>query len=71
MNSPETEIRKKRLLFGISGSLLFVFLGWYLFSSSEEQRLMPENIVEIIGVVAMVFFGCAALIGLKKYFDLK
>ena len=66
MNNPESEIRKKRLLFGITGSLLFVFLGWYLFSRAEEQRLMPCNIVEIIGIVAMVFFGCAALIGLKK-----
>jgi hypothetical protein len=65
----ETEIRKKRLLFGIIGSLAFVFLGWYLFSSSEKQRLLPGNILAIIGIVAMIFFGCAALIGIKKFLD--
>jgi hypothetical protein len=65
----ETEIRKKRLLFGIIGSLAFVFLGWYLFSFSEKQELLPANIVRIIGIVAMIFFGCAALIGIKKILD--
>ncbi|HLA56097.1 MAG TPA: hypothetical protein VK623_08350 [Flavobacterium sp.] len=63
------EIVKKRLLFGIVGSLLFVYLGWYLVSTGGKQDLLPQDIVEIIGIVAMVFFGCAALIGLKKYFS--
>ena len=66
MANPQKEIIKKRLLFGIIGSLLFVFLGWYLFSSAEEQRMLPENVVEILGIVAMIFFGVAALIGIKK-----
>lgn len=66
---PEEEIRKKRLVFGIIGSMLFVYLGWYLFSSSGTQELLPDNVVKIIGVVAMVFFGAAAIIGLKKYFS--
>jgi hypothetical protein len=65
----EPEIRKKRLLFGIFGSLAFVYLGWYLVSAAEKQRLMPSSIVEGIGIVAMVFFGCAALIGIKKFLD--
>lgn len=69
MDSQETQIRKKRLLFGIVGSLLFVFLGWWLFASAEKQNLIPVNILEIIGIAAMVFFGCAALIGIKKYFS--
>jgi len=70
MKASDNEIRKKRLLFGIIGSAGFIYLGWYLFSTSEKQRLLPGNIVEIIGIVAMIFFGCAILIGLKKYFDL-
>ena len=65
--TPEDELYKRRLLFGIIGSLLFVYLGWYLFYGAEKQQLLPANVVEIIGIVAMVFFGCAALIGLKKY----
>jgi hypothetical protein len=64
--TPE-ETRKKRLLFGTIGSILFVYLGWYLFSASEKQQLLPGNVIEIIGIAAMVFFGCTALIGLKKY----
>lgn len=64
---PEDDIIKKRLIFGIIGSLLFVYLGWYLFHSAEKQQLMPANVMEIIGIVAMLFFGGAALIGLKKY----
>lgn len=67
MENPQNEIIKKRLLFGIVGSLLFVYLGWYLFSTSEKQRLLPGNIVEILGIVSMVFFGVAALIGIKKF----
>lgn len=67
MRDPQKEIIKKRLLFGIIGSLLFVYLGWYLFSTSEKQRMLPGDVVEIIGIVAMVFFGIAALIGIKKF----
>jgi drug/metabolite transporter (DMT)-like permease len=69
MENRENEIRRKRLVFGIVGSLLFIFLGWYLYSAADKQTLMPSNILEIIGIVAMVFFGCAALIGLKKYLE--
>jgi hypothetical protein len=64
---PEDDLNKKRLLFGIIGSLLFVYLGWYLFNSAEKQQLLPTNVTEIIGIVSMIFFGGAALIGLKKY----
>lgn len=63
------DIIKKRLVFGIAGSLLFVYLGWYIFTTAGKQQLLPQNIVEIIGVVAMVFFAAAALIGIKKYFS--
>ena len=66
---PDEEIRKKRLVFGIIGSLLFVYLGWYLYSSAERQQILPANVVEAIGVVAMVFFGAAAIIGFNKYFS--
>jgi ABC-type antimicrobial peptide transport system permease subunit len=69
MENRENEIRRTRLVFGIVGSLLFIFLGWYLYSAADKQTLMPSNILEIIGIVAMVFFGCAALIGLKKYLE--
>jgi hypothetical protein len=60
-------IYRKRLLFGIAGSLLFVFLGWYLFDTHDEQRALSPDIVKIIGIASMVFFGFAALIGIKKY----
>lgn len=64
---PDDDLEKKRLLFGIIGSLLLVYLGWYLFYSAEKQRLLPSTVMEVIGIVAMIFFGGAALIGLKKY----
>ena len=64
---PDDDLIKRRLLFGIVGSLLFIYLGWYLFYSAEKQQLLPPNVVEVIGIVAMIFFGCAVLIGLKKY----
>jgi len=64
---PDDDLIKKRLLFGIIGSLLFLYLGWYLFYSADKQHLMPPDVMEVIGIVAMIFFGCAALIGLKKY----
>lgn len=67
MENPET--RRKRYLFGISGSLLFVYLGWWLYYSSHTQTLLPPNVVEIIGIVAMAFFGIATIIGIKKYFS--
>jgi hypothetical protein len=65
--NPDDDNYKKRLLFGIIGSLLFVYLGWYLFYGAEKQHLLPPDVVEVIGIVAMIFFGCAVVIGLKKY----
>ena len=66
---PEDDLYKRRLLFGIIGSLLLVYLGWYLFYSAEKQQLISADVMEVIGIIAMIFFGCAALIGLKKYFS--
>ena len=63
----DDDIARKRLLFGIIGSLLLVYLGWYLYYSAEKQQLLSTNVMEAIGIVAMIFFGCAALIGLAKY----
>lgn len=59
---------KARLIYAIVGSSLFIYLGWYLFSTAEKQRAIPANIVEIIGIAAIVFFGITALIAIKKYF---
>jgi len=64
---PEDDLAKKRLLFGIIGSLLFVYLGWYLYFIAEKQLLLPPELMKIIGIVAMIFFAGAALIGLIKY----
>lgn len=64
---PDDELEKKRLIYSIIGSLLLVYLGWYLFYIAEKQLLLPPDMMEVIGIIAMIFFGCAALIALKKY----
>jgi hypothetical protein len=68
MENPEDNERT-RLLMAIIASLLLVFLGWYLFACSDHQHLFPPRAMKLIGIVAMAFFGGAAIIGLTKYFS--
>jgi len=68
MENPEDKERT-RLLMAIIASLLLVFLGWYLFACSTHQHLLPPQAMKLIGIVAMAFFGGAAIVGMKKYFS--
>jgi quinol-cytochrome oxidoreductase complex cytochrome b subunit len=69
MQNPQKDVIKTRLLFGIGGSFLFIFLGAWLFYKSENQNILDPDILEIVGILAIVFFAVTAIIGIKKYFS--
>lgn len=64
----EISLSKTKLLFGIAGSMLFVALGFYLFSMLENRQTVYNNPVLIKGVAVatILFFGATGIYGIIK-----
>lgn len=70
MNKIEIPLSKTKLLFGIAGSILFVVLGFYLFTTISEQETKFNPIfVKLAGLASVLFFGAAGIYGIIKLFD--
>ena len=70
MNKIEIPLSKTKLLFGIGGSILFVVLGLYLFTTiADHQTRFNPTLVKVVGIAGIVFFGATGIYGIKKMFD--
>jgi hypothetical protein len=72
MNKIEIPLSKTKLVFGISGSILFVLLGFYLHAIiADQQTRFAPTLVKGIGIAAILFFCTTTIYGIKKLFDTK
>jgi hypothetical protein len=70
MNKIEIPLSKTKLLFGIAGSILFVVLGFYLFTTmAYQQSRFNPTLVKGVGLASNLFFGATGIYGIKKLFD--
>ncbi|MBK8487822.1 MAG: STM3941 family protein [Chitinophagales bacterium] len=70
MNKIEIPLNKTKLFLGIGGSILFVILGIYLFTSIEpNQTKFNTTLVKIAGIAGILFFSTTGIYGVKKLFD--
>ena len=70
MNKIEIPLSKTKLLFGIGGSILFVIIGFFLFTAiAEQQTRYSPTLVKGVGIAGIVFFGATGIYGIKKSFD--
>nr|WP_320036788.1 STM3941 family protein [uncultured Bacteroides sp.] len=72
MDKIEIQISKTKILFIIVGSLIFVIIG-ILFSLTPDMFITinhrnPE-MIRIVGIAAILFFGATSVYGLRKLFD--
>jgi len=72
MNKIEIPISKTKISFLLIGALIFVILG-VLFSLTPDKFTTTifrnPQIIRIVGIVAVLFFGTAGVYGLRKLFD--
>lgn len=70
MNKIEIPLSKTKLLYGIGGSILFVVLGLYLFTTIADRHTgFNLTLVKVTGIAEIVFFGATGIYGVKKMFD--
>jgi hypothetical protein len=70
MNKIEIPLSNTKLLFGIAGSILFVVLGFYLFTTiAEQETKFNPMFVKVAGLACALFFGAAGIYGIIKLFD--
>jgi len=63
-------LSKTKLQFGIGGSILFVALGLYLFTTiANQQTRFDPTLVKVVGIANILFFGATGIYGIKKMFD--
>ncbi len=66
----EIPLSKTKLVLAICGSILFVILGAYLFTTlAAEQTRFDPVLVKGVGIAGMLFFGAAGIYGATKMFD--
>jgi len=72
MDKIEIQISKTKISLLLIGALIFVILG-ILFSLTPEKFTTTifrnPQIIRIVGIVAVLFFGAAGIYGLRKLFD--
>lgn len=72
MDKIEIPISKTKISFLLIGALIFVILG-VLFSLTPDKFTTTifrnPQIIRIVGIVAVLFFGAAGVYGLRKLFD--
>ena len=70
MNKIEIQLSKTKLLLGIGGSILFVILGLYLFTTiADQQTRFNPTFVKSAGIAGILFFGATGIYGIRKIFD--
>jgi hypothetical protein len=70
MSKIDVPLSKTKIVFVIGGSLLFVVLGYYLFTSmANQQTRFNILLAQGAGIVSMLFFGATLFYGIKKMFD--
>jgi hypothetical protein len=72
MNKIEIPISKTKITFILIGALIFVVLGilFIVFPDSITSPVFSNaQIVRIVGIVSVLFFGAAGVLGLRKLFD--
>jgi hypothetical protein len=75
MDKIEIPLSKTKLLLGIGGSILFIVLGIWLFTHSNDFQNMPlrmlrnPTIIKIAGIAGVLFFGATGIYGFKKMFE--
>ncbi|GER57959.1 hypothetical protein ULMA_00670 [Patiriisocius marinus] len=75
-NEIKIPLSKNKILLIVLGSLMFVALGiWFLNDpeklANSSYRPRSSVFIQIIGIVAVVFFGVCGLFAFKKLFDEK
>lgn len=75
-NELKIPLSKNKILLIFLGSLMFVALGiWFLNDpeklANSSYRPKSAEFIQIIGIVAVVFFGVCGLFAFKKLFDKK
>lgn len=72
MNKIEIPLSKTKILLTIGGSILFVVLGLYLFTTiADEQTRFNPAVAKVAGISGILFFGATGIYGIKKMFDNK
>jgi hypothetical protein len=69
MSKIEIPLSKTKTLLTICGALLFVIAGFYLFTIAGQQTRYYPIVVKIVSLVAILFFGAAGAVCIKKLFD--
>jgi hypothetical protein len=76
MNDDEKmiELSKTKLLLLITGALIFVALGIWMYQLDSawieaQRRFNSPALVHSIGIVSIVFFGACGAAGINKVFD--
>lgn len=72
MSSVSIPLSKTKIVFGISGSVVFVAAGfWFLFYLAAHQTRFNPLTVKMAGIASILFFGLALVFWIKKYADKK
>jgi len=72
MEKIEIPLSKTKLLFGIGGSILFIFAGIWLFTHSNDFQnlslriLRNTTVIKTVGIAGILFFGATGIYGIKK-----
>lgn len=75
MNKIEIPLSRTKLLTGLGGSMLFVFLGIWLFTHESDLQnsswmlLGNPLVIKGVGVASILFFGATSIYGIKKRLD--
>ena len=73
----EIPLSKYKIVLAIGGSILFVFLGVWLvthsndFQSTSLSILRNPIVIKSVGIIAILFFGATGTYAFKKLFDKK
>jgi len=72
-NKIEIPLSKSKMYFGFASSILFIILGIWLITSAyniERESMLSNPMTRMsIGIMNIIFFGAAGIIGLKKLLD--
>lgn len=62
---------KTKVILLTLGAILFVFLGYWLWSTADNQTRYDPPIVKLMAINSFIFFGLCGLFGFRKLFDRK
>ncbi|WP_210489506.1 STM3941 family protein [Rufibacter aurantiacus] len=74
MDRIEIYTSKKKSVFMLLGALVFVVLGIWLFLDAEHLTGWPARnplITQGVGIASVLFFGCCALVAIKRVIKTK